>query len=91
MKKEQLQKNEDNKQKTFFDLSLFDEIEDRFLRAYNRWNITNNLFNQGKKDIAKNYANNFSEMDRVMMGMIHARVHKEGRENVLKDLQRGIA
>lgn len=66
--------------------SLFTEIENKMLRAYNQWNIVSNLTQNGLKELAYEYVENLPKEDKVGLTIISTYIKMKGLEETKHEI-----
>ena len=66
--------------------SLFTEIENKMLRAYNQWNVVSNLTQNGLKELAYEYLENLPKEDKVGLTIISTYIKMKGLEETKREI-----
>lgn len=66
--------------------SLFTEIENPLLRAFNRCILTLNINEDAGRAVVKDYLENFSEKDRAAMFVMFGYIKQKGPDQVIKEI-----
>jgi hypothetical protein len=66
--------------------SLFSEIENKMLRAYNQWNVVSNLTQNGLKELASNYLDVLPKEDKVGLSIITTYIQMKGLEETKREI-----
>lgn len=66
--------------------SLFSEIENKMLRAYNQWNVMSNLVQNKLTDIADGYLAALPDEDRVGLSIITTYIKMKGLEETKREI-----
>mgnify|MGYP000170967219 CR=1 FL=1 len=65
-------------------MDLYNEIEDLYLRAYNRLVVAFNLNSEGHADKATKYLEQFNQDDKVSIAIVTSDIQTQGWEKVKK-------
>lgn len=68
----------------------FTDIQHAPLRVYNRAVMFSNLFEDGGKAVAEDYANSFTKEERLQMAQVIALVRSKGKKHVQALVTAGI-
>ena len=68
-------------------LNNFDDITDRYLRAYNRVVVSTNLHVEGKADQALAYLEQFNDLDKASIAIVIQDIKQRGLDEVKKTLR----
>jgi hypothetical protein len=66
--------------------SLFSEIENKMLRAYNQWNVISNLTQNGLAELAEGYINTLPQEDKVGLTIITTYIKMKGLEETKREI-----
>ena len=66
--------------------SLFSEIENKMLRAYNQWNVVSNLTQNGLIELANEYLGNLPAADKVGLTIISTYIKMKGLEETKREI-----
>ena len=66
--------------------SLFSEIENKMLRAYNQWNVISNMTQNGYKELAYDYLNTLPQEDKVGLTIITTYIKMKGLEETKREI-----
>ena len=66
--------------------SLFSEIENKMLRAYNQWNVISNMTQNGYKELAYDYLNTLTQEDKVGLTIITTYIKMKGLEETKREI-----
>jgi hypothetical protein len=66
--------------------SLFSEIENKMLRAYNQWNVISNLTQNGYQELAYEYLNTLPQEDKVGLTIITTYIKMKGLEETKREI-----
>lgn len=72
-------------------LNTFDDIDDVYLRAYNRLIVSFNLNSIGKQGEALAYLNTFSQGDNLAIGIVASDIQTKGWDEVKKRIQHKLS
>lgn len=79
-----------NSESMYREFSLFNDVEDSGLKAWNRLHTVNNLKEMGRRRDAAGYLDKLDEAGRAGVGLLLLAIKKKGIETVQRELNRSI-
>lgn len=71
-------------------LNNFDGIQDKYLQAYNRSMIALNLHHRGDVALSEDYLAQFSDADKMSIGLLIMDIGERGIQQVVKDMRNKV-
>jgi hypothetical protein len=66
--------------------SLFTEVENKMLRAFNQWNVISNLTQNGLKELGAEYIDQLPQADKVGLTIISTYIKMKGLEETKREI-----
>lgn len=66
--------------------SLFTEVEDKIVQAFNRWNILSNLHENNLDHLGLEYIEQLPEYDRMRLALMSEYIKRKGLEETKREV-----